>query len=133
MAIEAQAKTRAGTPIADLAHLDASKTLRVSIPLEVVFDRNYPEHCGRERLQPRAISWRGSPPPSGWCFSCTRLHGRNDIRCKYTCPAEGRHKKKSLPASDPHACQHVAVKRFPTGPRDNGEVYWQCALCGIDL
>ena len=30
-------------------------------------------------------------------------------------------------------CQHVVMKVFPGGPRDNGEVYWQCKLCGIEL
>ena len=30
-------------------------------------------------------------------------------------------------------CQHSAIKVYPPGPRDNGEFYWKCALCNVDL
>merc|ERR1712129_515544 len=31
----------------------------------------------------------------------------------------------------PCACKHTWVKTFPSGPRDNGEVYFSCSTCGF--
>ena len=29
-------------------------------------------------------------------------------------------------------CQHIWEKRFPDGPRDNGEYYLVCTRCGVE-
>ena len=42
-------------------------------------------------------------------------------------------KRRAIHRNDSAACQHLAVKVFPNGPRDNGEVYWQCVFCNADL
>eukprot|EP00973_Karenia_brevis_P079064 10971013-Karenia_brevis.AAC.1 len=27
---------------------------------------------------------------------------------------------------------HTCIRIFPSGPRDNGETYWRCTVCGAD-
>ena len=80
-----------------------------------------------------AVSWRDQPSRNkGW--SCKPTWAPRDARRERVrlCPPEastgGETKKCRVPD-----CQHVAVKIMPAGPRDNGEFYWRCCFCDVDL
>ena len=134
MATEAQAAAQAAKPIANLAYPDAEKALRARVPLESAFERTCQDQRYREVREFRTASWRDPSPRPGWSCSSTRARPCIGTRCEHAAPAESRpRKRRALHSSDFSACRHVPEKLFPTGPRDNGEVYWQCALCGIDL
>eukprot|EP00973_Karenia_brevis_P040444 5590167-Karenia_brevis.AAC.1 len=44
-----------------------------------------------------------------------------------------RQRRHLVSLSAQHGCQHISVKVFPVGPRDNGEISWQCFKCGVEM
>ncbi len=135
------ARRRGGRLIADSSDSDAEATPRARFLRELAAERGCRGQRDRERQQYRAASWRDSSPRcAGWSCSSTRARLCKDVRRERArrrpreASTEGEPKKRcTVSSSGGSACQHVAVKVFPTGPRDNGEVYWQCAFCGAAL
>ena len=142
MATEARTIKHAGTPIATQTHWNAAEAARASDPWEVADEHNYRKQCDRDRQRSQAASCRSSSPRcAGWSCSSTRVcpcpkfHRELANLHAGEAPTEGHPKKRrcTIPSSDGPACQHVAVKIIPTGPRDNGELYWRCARCNADM
>ena len=137
----ASAGGRGPAPIADSSESDAEETPRARFLQEFDAERGRWAQRDRERRWPQADSRRDSPSRcAGWFRPSTDNFSRKDARCEHammrTREASIESKPKKLrfafPSGGP-ACRHFAVKVFPVGPRDSGEVYWQCAFCGTDL
>ena len=132
---------RGPTPIADASEPHAEQVPRARCLPELDADRDRRAQHYHGRRQPQAASRRGSPPRRrGWSHPSADSHSRKDAHRERTvthtqeASIENRPKKRCFAfPSGGSACRHSAVKVFPTGPRDNGEVYWQCAYCGTDL
>ncbi len=132
---------RGPTPIADSSESDAEEILRARFLWELDAERGRRVQRDRERRWPQAASWRDSSPRrAGWSCSSADSRSCKDARREraMTRPrqasTEGRPRKRCFVSrSGGPTCRHLAVKVFPTGLRDNGEVYWQCAFCDADL
>ena len=147
--LRAAARELVSTPNVNAATSDANEMRRVRFSRELDVECSYKvprqsnEVCERRCSQTvvSPASWRDSPPPrTGWSYPSADARSCKDARRKRAmtrtreASPEGEQRKRCFasPSGGP-ACRHLAVKVFPTGPRDNGEMYWQCAFCGADL
>lgn len=129
------------TPIADSLDAGAEETLHVRSPREVRAERGYQELRDHGRQRSCATSWRDS---SSHCMGRSRSPTRaspgkdklreHPVHCQREALTDvGPRKRCAVSLSGGSACKHMAVKVFPAGPRDNGEVQWHCAACGTEL
>ena len=88
----------------------------------------------RQRSPSSGAGWCSPPNDSSRTRHC-KITDQQRARCRSReVSTESMPKRRrAAPVRRVPDCQHVAVKVFPPGPRDNGEVYWKCSLCGADL
>jgi hypothetical protein len=107
-------------------------------------DHFLPEFVTACRCQRRLKKWSGWAPRLLVAPPRDRSHGQRGTRLRMDdCggqpllqqPAvDAEQKRRRITStSGPSGCRHAPQKVFPMGPRDNGEWYWRCSICGADL